>query len=274
MKSFIAVALLVIAPFAQAGAFSSWDLNGSSSLINSGNTIRLTDGVGADTGTAWVPGTIDLSAFNAASVLTIEFDYKATAGGDALALVLTSGGGISPSPSPTGYLGLTGIDDGLLMALKPGAHAAGSVLLPYTPVAGLPATVADRVNGFADTRNENGNMLADPDGSGGAMHARFQIKYEAKYNRWVYQLSVAQPSSASFIKVASAQSTTLASLFDDLGRVNVGFVASSSGAPATFDILKFTVNVPVTPAPVPEPATAAMALLGLMLAAGVAYRRR
>ncbi|RZL11789.1 MAG: PEP-CTERM sorting domain-containing protein [Rubrivivax sp.] len=272
MKSLIAAALLVIAPFAQAGAFSSWDLNGSSSLVNSGDTIRLTDGAGADTGTAWMPGTIDLSTFNAASVLTIEFDYKATAGGDALALVLTSGGGMSPSP--TGYLGLTGIDDGLLMALKPGSHAAGSVVLPYTPVAGLPATVAERVNGFADTRNENGNMLADPEGGGGAMHARFQIKYEASYNRWVYQLSVAQPSSASFIKVASAQSTTLASIFDDLGSVNIGFVASSTGAPATFDVVKFTVNVPVTPAPVPEPGTAVMGLLALMFAAGLAYRRR
>lgn len=254
---------------AHAATFSGWDLNGSSTLVNNGSVIRLTDGVGADVGTAWLPGAYDLSNISEfeGTKLTIDFDYKASAGGDALALVLTSGGNLSQSPQ--GALGLTGVDDGLLFVLRPGASGAGTaVIAPGSTANG--STIVNSVG--ANTAGVN--LLASTDFSAQAAHAR--LIFAREDNAWTFLLQIAQPGSSSFEDVAYSQSNNLSSYFSNLGQLNIGFSGSSlNGGPATFDIVNVSVNtgLPFTPA-VPEPGSISLMLAGLGLVGWMASRRK
>lgn len=270
-KQWVMAAVLAASSLgAHAAAFSGWDLNGSSTLVNGGSVLRLTDGVGADVGTAWLPGAYDLRNIDTfeGTKLTIDFDYKASTGGDALALVLTSGGNLSQNPS--GALGLTGVDDGLLFVLRPGTSGAGSaVIVPNSTPNG-----AAIVNSVGANTSGGVNLLASTDFSAQAAHARLIFAREGTV--WTFSLQIAQPGSSSFDEVIYSQASSLTTSFSDLSQLNIGFAGSSvNGGPATFDIVNVSVTtgLPFTPA-VPEPGSISLMLVGLGMVGWMVRRKR
>lgn len=269
-KQWVLAAALAASSLAAHAAtdFTGWDLNGSSSLVNGNSVIRLTDGVGVDVGTAWAPGSYDLSGIDSVegAKLTIDFDYKASAGGDGLALVLTTGAGLSQSPA--GTLGLTGIDDGLLFLLRPGIQGVGSAVVTPGSTANGAAITSSVTQDSSDV-----NLLASTDFSAQAAHARMVFAREG--GTWSFLLQIAQPGSSTFEDVAYSQSNSLSSYFSNLGELNIGFAASSTASAATFDVVNFSVttSLPYTPA-VPEAGSVSMALAGLGVAAWMAGRRK
>jgi hypothetical protein len=262
-KSLFAVALMAALPLAQAAnTLASWDINGSAQLINTKDTIRLVSAAN-QVGTAWAPGTLDLSGFTSADSLTVTFDFRATSGGDALSLILTSGG--AQSQSPTGAFGLTGVDDGMMLALKPGVHAGGSVTLPA-----LVSDVQTTVAGFEDDPDnpDNPGMLVNPYSTDEPRHATFSISHDV--HGWQYVLSVQDPGGTfQFPVVAVSATSSLGQTLADLHHVNIGFSGSTLASAATFDILNVQiVGAPLTPlSTVPEPSSYMLALAGVAVAA-------
>jgi hypothetical protein len=251
-KPLILAAAMAVAPLAQAVSavtYNAWDLNRSATLLQAGTKIQLT-GQQGDVGTAWAPGTLDLSGFGVGDVLEIAFDFRATAGGDAMGVVLDSGGVAAQSPSA--FLGLDGLHSGVLAAFNPGLGKGGAVVFSSTSV--LPSNLGS----FTGPFDASVITLGEP------AHAVFRLARTSQSWDWSSQLVVSPPGGEDETAVAYAFGTEKP--FDDLSHVRFGFIASAKGTAATFEV--FNVS-----SPVPESASGAMALAGLLVV-GAAMRRR
>lgn len=275
-KQWVLAAALAASSLAAHAAtdFTGWDLNGSSSLVNGNTIVRLTDGVGSDVGTAWVGGSYDFSTLSASTgtKFTMEFDYKATTGGDGLAVVLTSGGAAPQSPS--GFLGLQGEDDALLFVLQPGVKGSGALGFTSAEPMSLSdvAQTAGSFNGLSYPGSVN--LLADPAFDVAPMHARLTLQYTSS-NIWLFKFQVRQPGGSAYTTVAGTSGNDLSTFLNSLSNVNIGFAASTASSAATFDIynVNITTSSPFTPA-VPEPGSVALGVAGLGVAGWMVRRRR
>jgi hypothetical protein len=258
--------------FAHAGTFSTWEQDGSASLINQGQILRLASDASNQSGAGWAPGTLDLASIMSNKANTFEALFSFRVSGSQPALLEGLGMSLMLTSDPlatfkSSAFGLSQFDDGIAFAFSPALNTGVSL---QASQAGQAATVLTAVTPVSRVAL---NMLDST-----AVNAKLTVSYSTVYKSWTMSLKMDDSRVGEAWKtVGFAQFS--ASSFTDLSEVHIGFGASTLNlSHANFDLLSFSApgmtTVPTVPAPaVPEPETISLTLVALACL-GLYSRRR